>query len=340
MALANDINQLLQTAKEEIAACDTPYALDQCRSRLLGKKGLIAHAMQQLAQAPVEAKRELGQTINAAKDQIVLLLAAQQQVQAEQAISLQLARDAIDVTLPGCGQSQGHRHPASLVMEQAVAIFSQMGFIAADGPDIEDEFHNFTALNIPEHHPARAMHDTFYLENGDVLRTHTSPVQIRYMQEHTPPIRLIAAGRVYRCDSDLTHTPMFHQLEGLVVDKDISFAHLKCLLQDFLSAFFNREVNLRFRPSYFPFTEPSAEVDMQCVHCKGEGCRICKHSGWLEILGCGMVHPAVFNHVGVDTEQFTGFAFGLGLDRLAMLRYGITDLRSLFEGDIRFLSQF
>jgi phenylalanyl-tRNA synthetase alpha chain len=338
--LATEINQLLQIAEKEIAACDSEYALDQCRSRLLGKKGVIASAMQQLTQIPVNERREIGQAINMAKDKIMAMFEAQRVLQVESAIVEQLARDAIDVTLPGCGQRQGHRHPVSLVREQVIAIFSQMGFMAVDGPEIEDEFHNFTALNIPEHHPARAMHDTFYLENGHVLRTHTSPVQIRYMREHEPPIRLVAAGRVYRCDSDLTHTPMFHQLEGLVVDRTISFSHLKCLLQDFLSSFFNGEVNLRFRPSYFPFTEPSAEVDMQCVHCLGGGCRICKQTGWLEILGCGMVHPNVFNHVGIDPEQFTGFAFGIGLDRLAMLRFGITDLRSLFEGDLRFLGQF
>jgi phenylalanyl-tRNA synthetase alpha chain len=225
-------------------------------------------------------------------------------------------------------------------MERIEALFTSIGFAVAEGPEIEDDYHNFEALNIPAHHPARAMHDTFYFDAHRLLRTHTSPVQIRTMEHQQPPVRVIAPGRVYRCDSDVTHTPMFHQVEGLLVDEGVSFADLKGVLDEFLRSFFERDLAVRFRPSYFPFTEPSAEVDIQCVICGGNGCRVCKDTGWLEVLGCGMVHPAVFKHVGVDTERFAGYAFGMGVERLAMLRYGVNDLRLFFENDLRFLQQF
>jgi len=256
------------------------------------------------------------------------------------ALNARLAGETIDVTLPGRGQRPGGYHPLSRTLARIEALFARIGFAVAEGPEVEDDFRNFEALNIPPHHPARAMHDTFYFDAHTLLRTHTSPVQIRVMERQAPPVRVIAPGRVYRCDSDLTHSPMFHQVEGLLVDEDVSFADLKGVLDDFLRNFFERDLGVRFRPSYFPFTEPSAEVDIQCVICGGAGCRVCKHSGWLEILGCGMVHPAVFEKVGIDSERYTGYAFGMGVERLTMLRYGVNDLRLFFENDLRFLGQF
>jgi phenylalanyl-tRNA synthetase alpha chain len=258
----------------------------------------------------------------------------------QEEMASRLAADRIDVTLPGRGSRSGGLHPVTRTLERIQDLFAGMGFAVAEGPEIEDDYHNFGALNIPETHPARAMHDTFYFDAHTVLRTHTSPVQIRVMENQAPPLRVIAPGRVYRCDSDLTHTPMFHQVEGLLVDQDVSFADLKGLLDQFLKHFFERDLGVRFRPSYFPFTEPSAEVDMECVMCGGKGCRVCSHTGWLEVLGCGMVHPKVFESVGIDNEQYTGFAFGMGVERLAMLRYGVNDLRLFFENDLRFLRQF
>ena len=251
-----------------------------------------------------------------------------------------LAAESVDVTLPGRNSEVGGLHPVTRTLQRIERYFKNIGFDVAEGPEIEDGHHNFTALNIPEHHPARAMHDTFYFDADKLLRTHTSPVQIRVMEEEQPPLRLIAPGRVYRCDSDLTHTPMFHQIEGLMVDENISFTDLKGILSDFLQAFFEKPLKVRFRPSYFPFTEPSAEADIECVICGGEGCRVCSHTGWIEILGCGMVHPNVFKHVNIDSEKYLGFAFGLGVERMAMLRYGVNDLRMFFENDLRFLKQF
>jgi len=253
----------------------------------------------------------------------------------------QLASETIDVTLPGRSHGIGGVHPVTRVLHRIEDLFNQLGFEIAVGPEIEDDFHNFEALNIPESHPARAMHDTFYINESMLLRTHTSPVQVRAMKERKLPLKLIAPGRVYRCDSDVTHTPMFHQVEGLMVDEQVTFTDLKAILIDFLHKFFERDdLAVRFRPSYFPFTEPSAEADIECVMCSGKGCRVCSHTGWLEVLGCGMVHPNVFKHVGIDSEQFTGFAFGMGVERLAMLRYGVNDLRLFFENDLRFLKQF
>ncbi|MBO69124.1 MAG: phenylalanine--tRNA ligase subunit alpha [Acidiferrobacteraceae bacterium] len=251
-----------------------------------------------------------------------------------------LADRHIDVSLSGRRVVTGGLHPITRTVRRIHTIFQSLGYDIAEGPEIEDEYHNFEALNIPEDHPARAMHDTFYVEPGTVLRTHTSPVQIRYLKDHAPPVQVIAPGRVFRCDSDVTHTPMFHQLEGLVVDVNTTFAELKGTLTYFVHEFFEEELAIRFRPSYFPFTEPSAEVDMSCVLCGGNGCRVCSQTGWLEILGCGMVHPQVFNHVGLDNEKFSGFAFGMGIERLTMLRYSVDDLRLFFENELSFLEQF
>jgi phenylalanyl-tRNA synthetase alpha chain len=251
-----------------------------------------------------------------------------------------LASETVDVTLPGRGQHNGGLHPVTQVLERIEYFFKGIGYDVVEGPEIEDDYHNFEALNIPAQHPARAMHDTFYFNADTLLRTHTSPVQVRVMEQRKPPFRIICPGRVYRVDSDLTHTPMFHQVEGLLVDRESSLADLKGTIADFLQVFFEKELAVRFRPSYFPFTEPSAEVDVQCVSCGGEGCRVCSDTGWLEVMGCGMVHPRVLEYSGIDSEEFTGFAFGMGPDRLAMLRYGVNDLRLFFENDLRFLRQF
>ncbi len=256
------------------------------------------------------------------------------------AVTRELAAGAIDVTLPGRGEASGALHPITRVRLRIEELFRRAGYEVAEGPEVEDEFHNFEALNIPADHPARAMHDTFYLEDGHLLRTHTSPVQIRAMLGRQPPLALIAPGRVYRRDSDVSHSPMFHQVEGLLVDTDVSFANLKAALHQFMESLFERELSMRLRPSYFPFTEPSAEVDISCVLCEGRGCRVCKQSGWLEVAGCGMVHPEVFRHCGIDAERYTGFAFGFGIERLAMLCYGVNDLRLFYDNDLRFLAQF
>jgi phenylalanyl-tRNA synthetase alpha chain len=256
------------------------------------------------------------------------------------AVAAQLKAESIDVSLPGRRAESGGIHPVTRTMERIEAFFGGIGFDVVEGPEIEDDYHNFEALNIPAHHPARAMHDTFYIDPHTVLRTHTSPVQVRVMESEQPPIRIVCPGRVYRCDSDVTHTPMFHQVEGLVVDTDVSFPSLKGMIEQFLKVFFERPLGVRFRPSYFPFTEPSAEVDIECVICSGKGCRVCKNTGWLEVMGCGMVHPKVFEHTNIDAEKYTGLAFGMGVERLAMLRYGVNDLRLFFDNDLQFLRQF
>lgn len=337
----NDIKQVVECATKSISAVDNLEALDQIRVQYLGKKGELTALLKQLGQLPPEQRREAGQSINTAKQVVSLALEDRKAILEAERLNKKLAAEQIDVTLPGRGQEAGGLHPVTRTLERIKSLLIPAGFEVAEGPEIEDDFHNFEALNIPADHPARAMHDTFYINDHTVLRTHTSPVQIRAMENQQPPLRIIAPGRVYRCDSDLTHTPMFHQVEGLLVDKNISFADLKGLIQDFLRSFFEKEdLQLRFRPSYFPFTEPSAEVDIRCVMCSGDGCRVCGQTGWLEVLGCGMVHPNVFASVGIDNEEFTGFAFGLGVERLAMLRYGVNDLRLFFENDIRFLKQF
>ena len=332
--------ELVEQAKQAIADAVDLQALDQLRVNYLGKKGLLTEQLKQLGSLPHEERRTAGQEINKAKQAVQQEIESRREVLEQAKLAAQLAAETIDVTMPGRGQASGGLHPVTRTMQRIEELFHQLGFSVATGPEIEDDFHNFEALNIPETHPARAMHDTFYFNANTLLRTHTSPVQIRAMENQEPPLRLIAPGRVYRCDSDLTHTPMFHQVEGLMVDQSASFADLKGLLMDFLQNFFEKELAVRFRPSYFPFTEPSAECDIQCVMCGGEGCRVCSHTGWLEVLGCGMVHPEVFGHVGIDSEKYTGFAFGMGVERLAMLRYGVNDLRLFFESDLRFLRQF
>jgi phenylalanyl-tRNA synthetase alpha chain len=334
------LEALVTEAKDALAQAKDLPALDQERVRYLGKKGLLTEQLKQLGNLPAEDRPKAGQEINRAKVLIQDVMEARRNELQNQKLQDQLEGERIDVTMPGRGQQTGGVHPVTRTMTRIEALFSQLGFEIAEGPEIEDDYHNFEALNIPESHPARAMHDTFYFNENMLLRTHTSPVQIRVMEEREPPLKIIAPGRVYRCDSDLTHTPMFHQVEGFMVDENVSFADLKGILNDFLLNYFEKDLKVRFRPSYFPFTEPSAEADVQCVMCGGKGCRVCSHTGWLEVLGCGMIHPKVFESVGVDTKKYTGFAFGMGVERLAMLRYGINDLRLFFENDLRFLRQF
>ena len=336
----NDLSQIVTQAEQAIAAADDLGGLDQIRVEYLGKKGRVTEQLKQLGKLPPEQRRDAGQAVNEAKQRLQSLLDARQQQLRQHEMDRRLAQDTVDVTLPGRGTLPGGLHPVTRTLQRIETLFQQLGFQLAEGPEIEDDHHNFEALNIPAHHPARAMHDTFYVDAHRLLRTHTSPVQIRVMEREQPPLRVIAPGRVYRCDSDVTHTPMFHQVEGFLVDEQVSFADLKGTLDEFLKQFFEQDLAVRFRPSYFPFTEPSAEVDVQCVQCAGAGCRVCGHTGWLEVLGCGMVHPKVFEHVGIDPEKFSGYAFGMGVERLAMLRYGVNDLRLFFENDLRFLRQF
>lgn len=336
----SSIASLAEAARDIAAAADLP-ALEQIRLHWLGKKGLLTQAMQQLGQLSPEARREAGQLLNVRKEEVQNLLQSRRTVLETARIQARLEAERIDVTLPGRRIALGSSHPIRQTIEWIEQYFSGLGFETSDGPEIEDDYHNFEALNIPEDHPARAMHDTFYFDESRLLRTQTSTVQIRFLETHQPPLRMIATGRVYRRDSDITHTPMFHQVEGLLLDEETSFADLRGLLEDFLQHFFARsDLPVRFRPSYFPFTEPSAEVDVGCVICGGSGCRVCKQTGWLEVLGCGMVHPAVLAGAGIDGEIFGGFAFGMGIERLTMLRYGVNDLRLFFENDLRFLKQF
>ncbi len=331
----------MDKALQELADAKDLAALDQVRVQYLGKKGLVTGQLKQLGKLPPEERRSAGQAINKAKQSLIAAIEDKKTSLQDEALNAQLKAETLDVTLPGRKLEKGGLHPITLTTQRIEKIFAQLGFDVAEGPEIEDDFHNFTALNVPEHHPARAMHDTFYFDDGSLLRTHTSPVQVRVMEKTQPPLRIIAPGRVYRCDSDVTHSPMFHQVEGLMVDTDITFADLKGILDAFFKAFFEvDELPTRFRNSYFPFTEPSAETDIQCVLCQGEGCKVCSHTGWLEVMGCGMVHPEVFRQAGIDAEKYTGFAFGFGVERLAMLRYGVDDLRVMFDNDIRFLKQF
>jgi len=338
--VTEDLQALLQQAESELQQARDLSELDRVRVRYLGKKGLFTQRLQALGELPPERRPAAGKAINEARRTFQQALEDRRRRLHQARLEARLAAETLDVTLPGRGQRSGGLHPVTRTLERIRRIFVGAGFEVAEGPEIEDDYHNFEALNIPPHHPARAMHDTFYLDAHTLLRTHTSPVQIRVMESGKPPFRVIAPGRVYRCDSDLTHTPMFHQVEGFLVDDEVSFADLRGVLDQFLRLFFEQDVRVRFRPSYFPFTEPSAEVDVSCVMCGGEGCRICGRSGWLEVMGCGMIHPNVFQAVGIDPDRYSGFAFGLGVERLAMLRYGIGDLRLFFENDLRFLEQF
>lgn len=336
----NNLVALTEEALKLVAEAQDLAALDNVRVEYLGKKGSITSQMKNLGQLSAEERPAAGAEINKARDAVQDAIQARKQALETDAINAKLASEVIDVSLPGRGQHTGGLHPVTRTLQRIESIFKAVGYTVETGPEIEDDYHNFEALNIPSHHPARAMHDTFYVDDTHVLRTHTSPVQVRTMENREPPIRIICPGRVYRCDFDATHSPMFHQVEGLVVDKNISFADLKGTVDQFLKAFFETDVAVRFRPSYFPFTEPSAEMDIQCTQCRGKGCRMCKNTGWLEVGGCGMVHPNVFKASGVDPEVYTGFAFGMGVERLAMLRYGVNDLRLFFENDLRFLKQF
>ncbi|MDR3391981.1 MAG: phenylalanine--tRNA ligase subunit alpha [Sulfuriferula sp.] len=324
-----NLEHIVANAQAEFAAVTQAVELEQIKARYLGKTGLMTEQMKQLGKLPAEQRPAAGSLINQAKEQIQTALEARRAALKEAELASRLASETLDVTLPGRGTAMGGLHPVTRTLARIEAIFRSIGFEVAQGPEIETDFYNFTALNIPENHPARAMHDTFYIDDQHVLRTHTSPVQVHYMESRTPPLKIIAPGRVYRVDSDATHSPMFHQVEGLWIDEAISFANLKGVVQDFLQRFFERDdLKVRFRPSFFPFTEPSAEMDMSWG------------DGWLEIGGCGMVHPNVLGHVNVDSEKYMGFAFGLGVERLAMLRYGVDDLRLFFSNDLRFLKQF
>lgn len=337
----SDLDEHVAAAEAAIASATDLAELDRVRVEYLGRKGVLTAQLKNLGRLPAEERPAAGERINRAKERVSELLDSRRAELSAADLNERLERERIDVTLPGRGRGRGGVHPVTRTIRRIDHLFGQLGFRTAEGPEVEDDYHNFEALNIPADHPARAMHDTFYFDDGRVLRTHTSPVQIRAMAQRGAPLRIIAPGRVYRCDSDLTHTPMFHQVEGLLVDRDVAFSDLMGHLEEFLHRFFEREdLAIRFRPSYFPFTEPSAEVDIACVMCSGRGCRVCGGSGWLEVLGCGMVHPEVFHQVGIDNEEWTGYAFGMGVERLAMLRYGVDDLRLFFDNDLRFLRQF
>ena len=336
-----DLEKLGAEAKAAInAAADGP-ALEALRVEYLGKKGKVTDLLKGLGKLDPEERPKAGAQINVVKQELQDLIGERKAGLEAAAVAEKLSSERIDVSLAGRDAGAGGLHPVTRTIERMEDFFTSIGFEVVEGPEIEDDYHNFEALNFPPNHPARADHDTFYINEDTVLRTHTSPVQVRVMESQEPPIRVVCPGRVYRCDSDLTHTPMFHQVEGLLIDEESSFADLKGIIEQFLHAFFeNDQLAVRFRPSYFPFTEPSAEADIQCVNCGGEGCRVCSHTGWLEVMGCGMVHPNVLKFSGIDTERYAGFAFGMGVERLAMLRYGVNDLRIFFENDLRFLEQF
>ncbi|MEX0430707.1 phenylalanine--tRNA ligase subunit alpha [Spiribacter insolitus] len=338
--MSDELQALTEQAEAAVDEAGSVAALEEVRVAYLGKKGRLTEQLKQLGKLPADERPAAGQAINAAKQRVTERIEARRAALEQAELDAALEADRVDVTLPGRAESPGGLHPITRTLQRIESMFRGVGFAIAEGPEVEDDYHNFEALNIPADHPARAMHDTFYFDARHLLRTHTSPVQIRVMEAEGAPVRVIAPGRVYRCDSDLTHTPMFHQVEGLVVDEGVTFGDLKAVLEDFVRQFFEADLALRFRPSYFPFTEPSAEVDVECMFCYGDGCRVCSGSGWLEILGCGMVHPAVFEAAGIDAERYTGYAFGMGVERLAMLRYGVNDLRIFFENDLRFLRQF
>ena len=346
---AQAIDVLARQAIDEVAASTELAALDDVRVRWLGKKGQLTEQLKSLGALPAAERPAAGARINVAKEQVQAAIEQRREALSRAAVAAALEAGRIDVTLPGRGEQQGGLHPVTKARLRMEQLCREAGFTVERGPEIEDDFHNFAALNIPADHPARAMHDTFYFGDGRLLRTHTSPVQVRTMvaaQDRNDgrgaklPLAIVAPGRVYRCDYDITHTPMFHQLEGLLIDENVSFGHLKSILHGFMESFFERDLKMRLRPSYFPFTEPSAEVDISCVFCGGAGCRVCKQTGWLEVAGCGIVHPNVLTACGIDAERWTGYAFGMGIERLAMLRYGVGDLRLFFENDLRFLRQF
>ncbi|MBF0183762.1 MAG: phenylalanine--tRNA ligase subunit alpha [Magnetococcales bacterium] len=342
--MREQLEALQQEALARLQEAGSVAELEQVRVNILGKKGSLTQLLRGLASVSAEERPLLGELANTLKNAFNEALQRRMLVLQEEDLAQRLAAERLDVTLPGRTPPLGGIHPVSRALDEIVRIFSQMGFPSAMGPEVEDDWHNFEALNIPADHPAREMHDTFYLPPGAkgekrLLRTHTSTVQIHVMENRKPPLRVIAPGKVFRCDSDLTHTPMFHQVEGFLVDEGVHFGQLKGILQRFLRLFFERDLPVRFRPSFFPFTEPSAETDMGCLFCDGLGCRVCKGTGWIEVLGCGLIHPAVLDNVGIDRERYSGFAFGMGVERLAMLKYGIQDLRLFFENDVRFLRQ-
>ncbi len=337
--MEDELLRLKDEATASLAASADASELESFRVKYLGRKGLFTSMMRNLGSVPKEDRPRLGQLANSIKKEIEAAFAEMSEEVAAGKSST-ISKGGADLTLDGRNVPFGCLHPVTKVMEEICAVFERLGFTVAEGPDIESDFYNFEGLNIPKHHPARDMHDTFYIDDNVLLRTHTSPMQVRAMEKSEPPLRMIAPGKVYRCDSDITHTPMFHQVEGFLVDKKISFADLKGVLAVFIAKMFDENTAIRFRPSFFPFTEPSAEVDIACVICKGKGCRVCKQTGWLEILGAGMIDPEVFKKVGYDPEEYTGFAFGLGVERIAMLKYGITDIRLFYENDLRFISQF
>ena len=336
----DSVEDILGRAAAAIDAAADARALDEARVVFLGKKGALTGLLRSLGDLDPAERPKAGAVINDAKQQVQSWIEARERQLSAEQLSASLGEETVDVTLPGRRQDQGGLHPVAQALQRIEDIFIGAGYEVVEGPEIEDDYHNFEALNLPPHHPARAMHDTFYVDDGMVLRTHTSPVQVRVMESGQPPIRVICPGRVYRRDSDITHTPMFHQVEGLVVDEGISFADLKGTVTDFVHRFFEKDLAVRFRPSYFPFTEPSAEVDVECVQCRGKGCRTCSQTGWIEVMGCGMVHPNVLSMSGIDSERYSGYAFGFGADRLSMLLYRVDDLRLFFENDVRFLAQF
>ena len=340
MTILENLKQSCRQAKNDIAQCRDVARLEELRISYLGRKGLITAALRQISSLPQEQRPALGRDANILKQELYRLIEERLSVLSVQLEETKLREEITDTTLPGTPQNQGHIHPITRTMREISDIFIRLGFDVAEGPEIETEYYNFDALNFQKNHPSRDMQDTLFLEDNLILRTHTSPVQIRVMESRRPPLRIIAPGKVYRCDADVSHSPIFHQIEGFMVDTDINFCHLKGILSAFLVQFFGKETKIRFRPSYFPFTEPSAEIDISCIICHGQGCRVCGHCGWIEILGAGMIHPNVFKAVKYPADTYTGFAFGLGIERIAMLKYGINDIRMFFENDVRFLKQF
>ena len=335
-----NVDQVLESAQSAVSQARDEASLEAVRVQFLGRKGELTALLKSLGRMDAAERPKAGAAINAAKERLKASIADRKKALIGEQLAAEVAAETVDVTLPGRRSSSGGLHPVTQVIARVEGIFTGAGYDVVAGLEIEDDYHNFEALNIPHHHPARSMHDTFYFADGTLLRTHTSPAQVHVMEAQEPPIRVICPGRVYRRESDLTHSPMFHQIEGLVVDRGIGFAHLKGTVTDFVRRFFDRDLALRFRPSYFPFTEPSAEVDVQCVNCLGSGCRVCSSTGWLEIMGCGLVHPNALEMSGIDSEAWSGFAFGMGADRLAMLLYEVNDNRMFFENDLRFLRQF